>query len=298
MQWSHEGKKLDCAVKHLAWRPPWVKPSEVGEPDPAAPFVKPEHMVEDTVGLNRIPVSWFTLNCKYNTAYDIHRLNVGSQFARAAVESVRDEHQQVRFDFVRDAPDIATFMVALRTELHMRIVMPAIVPHTEQHRFLAMARFEVGESHPHYHGFTMGSGNPRLQRVRADVGDGGKGDEASGSDMGEVDGSNDMPEDDRETCAGDRDREGATGDEGMEGAGQAEVPAAPSRYAQDEDVVSEVPVASVGSVGSAGRGGRGGRRRSSGRRELSRQTTMRRLPDTLNPRNAGVQSQEAMEAEF
>ena len=78
MQWSHEGKKLDCAVKHLAWRAPWVKPSEVGDPDPAAPFVKPEHMVEDTVGLERIPVIWFTLNCKYNASYDIHRLNVGS----------------------------------------------------------------------------------------------------------------------------------------------------------------------------------------------------------------------------
>ena len=142
---------MDCAVKHLAWRPPWVKPSEVGEPDPAAPFVKPEHMVEDTVGLERIPVTWFTLNCKYNTSYDIHRLNVGSQFARMAVESLRDEQEQVRFDFVWDAPDIATFMVSLRTELHMRIVMPAIVPHTEKQRFLPMARFEVGESHPHEH---------------------------------------------------------------------------------------------------------------------------------------------------
>ena len=46
MQWSYEGKKLDCAVKHLAWRPPWVKSSEVGEPDSAAPFVEPDQMVE------------------------------------------------------------------------------------------------------------------------------------------------------------------------------------------------------------------------------------------------------------
>ena len=120
MQWSYEGKKLDCAVKHLAWRPPWVKSSEVGEPDPAAPFVQPEHMVEDRVGLNRIPVIWFTLNCKYNSAYDIHRLNVAAQFARPAVESLEDEHRQVRFDFSRDAPDIVTYMVSLRAELQMR----------------------------------------------------------------------------------------------------------------------------------------------------------------------------------
>ena len=93
------------------------------------------------------PSVMVTLNCKYNTVYDIHRLNVASRFARAAVENLRDEHDLVRFEFIRDAPDIATFMVALRTELHMRIVMPAVVPHTETQRFLAMARFEVGETH-------------------------------------------------------------------------------------------------------------------------------------------------------
>ncbi len=72
-------------------------------------------MVEDTVGLGRIPAFWWTQNCKYNASYDIHRLNVGSNFARAAVESVLDEHSHVRFDFTRDAPDIVIFMVALRT---------------------------------------------------------------------------------------------------------------------------------------------------------------------------------------
>ena len=82
----------------------------------------------------------------------------------------------------------------------MRIVMPAIVPHTEKQRFLAMARFEAGESHPHHHGFTMGAGNPRLQRVRADVGDGGKGDVASDSDMNEVDGGDEMLKEGEERC--------------------------------------------------------------------------------------------------
>merc|ERR1712032_394753 len=156
---------------------------------------------------DRIPVFWYTLNCKYNAAYDIHRLNVASEFARAAVENFRDEHQQVRFDFVRDAPDIATFMVSLRAELHMRIVTPAIVPHTERQRFLAMARFEVGESHPHHHGFCMGAGNPRLQRVRADVGDGGKGDEASDSDVSEVDGLGEILEEEEKPCGSDADPE-------------------------------------------------------------------------------------------
>ena len=111
-------------------------------------------MVEDMIGLNRIPVTWFTLNCKYNTAYDIHRLNVASQFARPAVESFRDEHKQVRFEFTRDAPDLATFMISLRAELQMRIVMPAIVPHTEQQPFLVMGRFEVA-AHAHHHGFAV-----------------------------------------------------------------------------------------------------------------------------------------------
>ena len=35
--------------------------------------------------------------------------------------------------------------MALRTELQMRIVMPAVVPHTDREPFLAMARFEVGQ---------------------------------------------------------------------------------------------------------------------------------------------------------
>ena len=71
------------------------------------------------------------MNCKYNSVYDIHRLNVATELerARAAVGSLQDEHAEVRFDFVRDAPDIAAYMVALRAELHMRIVMPGDAAH-------------------------------------------------------------------------------------------------------------------------------------------------------------------------
>ena len=85
--------------------------------------------------------------------------------------------------------------MALRTELLMRMVMPAIVPHSEAWPYLAMARFETGPSgNPHYHGFCVGGGNPRLQRVRADVGDGGSGDEALDSDLEEEDASEGMPD--------------------------------------------------------------------------------------------------------
>ena len=64
MSWAWEGKKLDSAVKHLSWRPPFVRPSNPEEVDPAAPFINDEHMVCDTLGLGRIPGAWFTLNCK------------------------------------------------------------------------------------------------------------------------------------------------------------------------------------------------------------------------------------------
>ena len=64
------------------------------------------------------------------------------------------------------------------------------------------------------------------------------------------------------------------------------------------DVASDGTGASGAQVGRARGRGRGGRRKSQGRRELAAQLTMPRLPDTLHPRNAGVQSQASMEEEF
>ena len=61
--------------------------------------------------------------------YEIHRLNVGAALGEEAVTDVADAQRAVRRAFVRDRPDIVTFMVALRTELLMRMLMPAIVPH-------------------------------------------------------------------------------------------------------------------------------------------------------------------------
>ena len=160
MQWSYESKKLDCAAKYLSWCPPWVRSSP--EKDLRESF-SVSYMMEDTLGLGRSPCIWWTLNPRYNFAYDIHRLNVFSSEAVAAVASVDDEFKHVRFDFVKNSPDLCAYMVALRCELFMKIVMPAVVPHSEEHRFLVMGRYEVGKGgNPHVHGFCVGKQAPAL----------------------------------------------------------------------------------------------------------------------------------------
>ena len=120
-------------------------------------------------GLGRIPSLCWTLNPKYNALYEIHRLNVRAQLGRDAVANYEDNLSDVRFDYVRSAPDLASYMIALRTELSMRVVMPAVLPHSADEPYLCMARFETGASgNPHFHGFSLGAGGPRLGRVRAD----------------------------------------------------------------------------------------------------------------------------------
>ena len=170
MQWSYEGKKLDAAMKYLSWRPPWLEVQEGDVEDPATAFLGENSRVPDRLGHGRIPALWWTSNCAYNKAYEVHRLNVDGSCAREALVGPEDRHGRTRFDFVRTAPDIAITMVSLRTELEMKIVMPAIVPHTEKAPFLPMARFECGAGgNPHHHGFAFGAGNPRLGRVEVDV---------------------------------------------------------------------------------------------------------------------------------
>ena len=125
--------------------------------------------MQDRHGLGRIPSLWWTLNPKYNALYEIHRLNVRAQLGRDAVANYEDNLSDVRFDYVRSAPDLASYMIALRTELSMRVVMPAVLPHSADEPYLCMARFETGASgNPHLHGFSLGAGGPRLGRVRAD----------------------------------------------------------------------------------------------------------------------------------
>ena len=143
MHWAFEGKKLTAAVQFLSWRPPWVR-APGGADDDAEPFLADEHRVPDQHGLGRIPTPWWTLNPKYNALYEIHRLNVRAQLGRDAVTSYEDNLSDLRFDFVRAAPDLATYMIALRAELSMRVVMPAVLPHTGEEPYLTMARFETG----------------------------------------------------------------------------------------------------------------------------------------------------------
>ena len=136
MQWAYEKKKFDAAVKCLSWRPVWVRP-RAGQEERSfeVGFIDDGYRVEDDLGLGRIPFTWGTLNCRYNFAYDVQRMNVGAEYVRAALVSKMDEQNHVRFAFTRDSPDIVAEMIGLRTELLMEMVMPTIVPHSEEQPF-------------------------------------------------------------------------------------------------------------------------------------------------------------------
>ena len=154
MQWSFENKKLDCAAQWLSWGLPYVRSLSEDAQDGCWSV---SYMVDDTLGLGRAPCIWWTLNPRYNFAYDIHRLNVGATDGVGAVAARGDEFKHVRFDFVKNSPDLCAYMVALRCELLMKIVMPAVVPHSEDYPFLCMGRYEVGKGgNPHVHGFCVG----------------------------------------------------------------------------------------------------------------------------------------------
>ena len=176
MQWAFEGKKLDCTVKHLSWVPPWVRSADPGHLGGGCRYMREGDSwnLEDTVGLGRYPSSWWTLNAKYNAAYDVQRFNVAGEGAKEAIDETMGGYKEERFVFARDNPDLVAYLLTLRTELIMRIVMPAVIQHSAAHPYLAMARFEVGASgNPHWHGFSMGIPGPTVGRVRADVeGDG------------------------------------------------------------------------------------------------------------------------------
>ena len=176
MHWSYEGKKLDCAVKHLGWRPPWVERRERGgkkdKTDRADKYLGSNSRCPDMAGHGRIPVSWWTSNLAYNKAYEIHRLNARSAFAKEAVvgdPQGNDANAKTRFEFVRNSPDLVAFMNSLRTELQMRMVMPTLVPHSRDDPFWVMARAEWGAgANPHHHGFLYGSGNPKVEKDMED----------------------------------------------------------------------------------------------------------------------------------
>ena len=175
MQWAYEGKKLDSTVKHLSWVPPWV---QVSGSERANKFCKlfvgtdddKASVIDDKVGLGRHPSLWWTMNCKYNSAYDVQRLNTESTQGVSDVGGSSVGARQERFEFARDNADLVAYMLTLRTELLMRIVMPAVVGHSENDPYMDMARFEVGlNGNPHWHGMSVGRRSPQFRHVRDDV---------------------------------------------------------------------------------------------------------------------------------
>ena len=179
MQWAYEGKKLESTVKHLSWIPPWVDGRDAnGDLPEGRRFIDRELegkvVVPDEVGLGRHPSLWWTLNCKYNAAYDVHRMHVESGLGDVLLNEMDDSSRHERVAFTSNSADLVAYMIALRTELHMRIVMPEVVPHSASHSFMCMARMETGSGgNPHYHGFCVGTPGPRVMRVVGDLdGDG------------------------------------------------------------------------------------------------------------------------------
>ena len=82
---------------------------------------------------------------------------------RHALVASDDAAKKFRYEFVRHAPDIVVYLHALRAELHMRMVMPAVLGSTEEVPYLGMARMETGGGGgPHWHGLSYGYKNPRV----------------------------------------------------------------------------------------------------------------------------------------
>ncbi len=194
VSWSHEGNELDAAMKHLFWRPPWTMLS-VGQKatagldhDVRMLLMGVGTILHDEVGLFRRGTLWWTLNVKYYLVHDIHRFSTPTSAVvpvilrsdAAATAPVTDDNVQVfgaepitwsnaistsqtRNLFLRDNPDIASYIFALRAELTMRIVMPTIVPHSHDAKFICMARFEEGNyCSPHCHGLSYVSDHPTI----------------------------------------------------------------------------------------------------------------------------------------
>ena len=80
----------------------------------------------------------------------------------------RDSHHS-RCTWVKDNPDIAAFLHALRVELLVHYLMRRIVADDDAYPFHYWLRFEFGTSgNPHAHGLNYVAGNPTFDNVVAD----------------------------------------------------------------------------------------------------------------------------------
>ena len=74
--------------------------------------------------------------------------------------------KEMRFRWSLDNPDILCQLHAIRVELILRIVVPAIVPPTFRYPFQYWSRFEQGYSgNPHAHSILYGPFNPSFDNV-------------------------------------------------------------------------------------------------------------------------------------
>ena len=116
-------------------------------------------------GYGRCPAFWFTLNCPYNYLYEFHRF----QGNTACLHPTHKDSKAARFDWALNNPDIVCILHAIRVELLVRMVMPAILPHTATNPFQYWARFEEGyNGNPHAHGIAYADRNPEFENVMPD----------------------------------------------------------------------------------------------------------------------------------
>ena len=112
---------------------------------------------QDPYGYGRHPAFWFTLNCPYNYLYDIHRFQGNTTCFHPTDRKAMEQ----RWRWCLDNPDIVCFLHAVRVELLVRMVMPTIVPVSDEHPFHYWVRFEEGPNgNPHAHGMAYAAKNP------------------------------------------------------------------------------------------------------------------------------------------
>ena len=139
----------------MSWRPPWVEVGDEGSEDEGRRYLGTATWrdVPDNIGLDRYPLTCWTLNCKYNAVYDVHHLNTGANGnphyhgfsigrrgprinrVRADVEGVGDEPPDVDAE-LRDILDhlfgsddvshveISKSIVLERIRKHLSAVLP------------------------------------------------------------------------------------------------------------------------------------------------------------------------------